>query len=133
MPGFIFYTMRKSTFILFLLLIPVLAKAQGLLSFEKTKHNFKFMHQGDTVSHSFSFKNTGDKPVTIKEAKFECACTSVIYPDEPVMPGETASILVKFDSKDAIDRQEREVLILSDAKNAEVILVFKAIVLKKKK
>lgn len=102
------------------------------LKLEETKHNFGFIRQGDVVSHEFKFTNTGAEPLVISNAEVECTCTTVDFPKQPVMPGAKGVIKVTFDSKSTIDRQERTVVISSNAKNQPVTVTFKAVVLKKK-
>lgn len=102
------------------------------LKLEETKHNFGFIRQGEIVSHDFMFTNTGSEPLIISNAEVECTCTTVDYPKQPVMPGAKGTIKITFDSKSALDRQERTVVISSNAKNQPVTITFKAVVLKKK-
>lgn len=100
--------------------------------FTETKHNFGFIRQGEIVSHEFTFTNTGDEPLLITEAEVTCICTTVEFPKQPIPKGQGGKIKVTFDSKSAIDRQERTVVLKSNARNAPLTLTFKAVVLKKK-
>lgn len=102
------------------------------MKLEETKHNFGFIRQGDVVVHEFKFTNSGEEPLVISNAEVECTCTTVDFPRQPVMPGGKGIIKVTFDSKSTIDRQERTVIIASNAKNQPVTVTFKAVVLKKK-
>lgn len=51
------------------------------------------------VSKVFKLKNTGDKPLTIQDAKASCGCTVPKKPEEPILPGETGDLEVTFTSK----------------------------------
>lgn len=104
----------------------------SVMKFEETKYNFGFIHQGDIVSHEYSFTNTGEEPLTILDAEVTCKCTTIDFPKQPIMKGGKGIIKVTFDSKSAMDRQERTVLVKSTASNSPVTLTFKAVVLKKK-
>jgi hypothetical protein len=104
----------------------------AVMSFDSVKHNFGMIHQGEIVSHEFTFTNTGDEPLIITDAEVTCKCTTVDFPKQPVAKGEKGIVKVTFDSKSAMDRQERTVLVKSNASNAPVVLTFKAIVLKPK-
>ena len=99
---------------------------------DEVKFNFGFIHQGDVVSHEFTFTNTGDEPLVITDAEVTCKCTTVDFPKQPIPEGGKGIIKVTFDSKSAIDRQERTVLVKSNASNAPVTLTFKCVVLKPK-
>ena len=102
------------------------------MTFDELKHNFGFIRQGEIVSHEFTFTNTGDAPLVISETEVTCECTKVEFPKEPIAPKTTGKIKVTFDSKSAIDRQERTVVVKSNASNAPVTLTFKCVVLKPK-
>ncbi len=47
----------------------------------------------------FKFTNTGSGPLVISAAKGSCGCTVPSYPKEPIMPGESEFIKVKYDTK----------------------------------
>ena len=51
----------------------------------------------DTVrSHSFVLTNTGTAPLLIAKVYSDCGCTTAEHPEAPVMPGDTARIVVTF-------------------------------------
>lgn len=104
----------------------------AVMTFDSVKHNFGMIRQGDIVSHEFTFTNTGDEPIIITEAEVTCHCTTVDFPKQPIAKGQKGIIKVTYDSKSAIDRQERTVIVKSNASNAPVTLTFKAVVLKPK-
>lgn len=62
-------------------------------------HDFGMIPKGQPVSKVFTIKNTGDKPLTIEDAKASCGCTVPKRPEEPIMPGETGELEVTFTSK----------------------------------
>jgi hypothetical protein len=47
----------------------------------------------------FKFKNTGKSPLIISNIKSSCGCTVPKKPTEPIMPGKTGKIEVKYDTK----------------------------------
>jgi hypothetical protein len=102
------------------------------MTFTEVKYNFGFIHQGDIVSHDFTFTNTGDEPIIITDAVVTCKCTTVDFPKAPIAKGQTGTIKITFNSSTAIDRQERTVVVQSNASNAPVTLTYKCVVLKKK-
>ena len=127
------YLVEMKRLFVFLLFIAATAfrPATGpLLHFDELKYNFGFIRQGEVVTHEFAFLNNGDQPVVISDAEVACKCTTVDFPKEPIAPGAKGTIKVTFDSKSAIDRQERTVLLKSNG--PEVTLTFKCVVLKKK-
>lgn len=68
------------------------------MTFEKEVHNFGNVAQGEVVEYSFKFTNTGDKDLLIQKAEASCGCTVLEWPKEPVKPGESGYMKVKFDS-----------------------------------
>ena len=67
-----------------------------VITFAETEFDFGTIDQGTKVEHVFKFTNTGDAPLVIVNAKSSCGCTVPSYPKEPVAPGDTAELLVKF-------------------------------------
>jgi len=50
----------------------------------------------DSGLRTFEFKNTGDKPLIITNVQSTCGCTVPSKPTEPVMPGKSGKIDVKY-------------------------------------
>jgi hypothetical protein len=69
------------------------------IEFMKEVHDYGEVPFGGDASTTFEFKNTGDQPLIISEARKSCGCTVPDYPKEPIMPGKTGVITVKYDSK----------------------------------
>lgn len=44
----------------------------------------------------FEFTNTGDAPLIIKDVTSTCGCTVPTKPKDPIMPGKTGKIEVKY-------------------------------------
>ena len=66
--------------------------------FQEEKHDFGKITQGEKVSYTFHFKNTGGANLVITSAQGSCGCTVPKFPKEPVAPGQDAAIEVEFDS-----------------------------------
>ena len=69
------------------------------MDFETTEWDFGEIDQGVAVEYAFKFKNSGTDPLIITNAKGSCGCTVPEWPREPVAPGESGVIDVKFISK----------------------------------
>lgn len=73
----------------------------------------------------FKFKNVGKSPLTITSVQGECGCTATTidgkpgWPQEPILPGKSGVIKVKYDTKRA-GRFEKNVTVTSNAKMATV-------------
>lgn len=61
--------------------------------------NYGNIENGSTGYRYFKFTNTGSGPLVISGAKGSCGCTVPSYPKEPIMPGESEYIKVKYDTK----------------------------------
>lgn len=74
--------------------------AEGpVMTFEQTEVDYGTIQQNAEPLRTFSFTNTGAEPLVIKHAKGSCGCTVPTYPKEPILPGESAKIEVRYDTK----------------------------------
>lgn len=69
------------------------------IEFEKDTHDYGTIEYGANGDCKFKFKNTGNAPLIISDAKGSCGCTVPSWPKEPIAPGASAEILVKYDTK----------------------------------
>jgi outer membrane biosynthesis protein TonB len=99
--------------------------------FEKEMHDFGSVKDGDKVSHVFKFKNTGDKPLIISDAKGSCGCTVPSYPKEPIAPGKSGEIKVEFNSAGKKGSETKYVTLNANTIPAETRLTVKANVIAK--
>ena len=116
-------------FILFIILLTLNSQAQ--LKFKDTKKNFGFVKKGEVVKIIFEYKNIGNKPIIITDAKAECSCTTIEYTKQPISPNQTGVVTVLFDTKSVYDRQERAIELFSNSINSTQKLKFKGVVLNK--
>jgi len=103
------------------------------IKFQDPKQNFGFAHEGDTVKLSYELKNMGNKPLLISNYEVECGCTVMEKVENAILPGESYSIKVTFDTHEKYDRQDRIVKVFSNAINSPSVLRFKGVVIKPKK
>jgi hypothetical protein len=121
----------RGVFYLALFFISLNSFSQPILKFKDTKKNFGFVKKGELVKVKFEFTNVGNEPLLIFEYKVGCSCTEVEFSRDPVLPGKSDEIVVIFDTKTVYDRQDREVEIISNAKNKVQRIRFKGVVLNK--
>ena len=69
------------------------------IEFKKETHDYGNIDQYSDGTCEFIFTNTGNEPLVISSAKGSCGCTVPSWPKEPIAPGETGSIKVKYDTK----------------------------------
>ena len=99
-----------------------------VMAFEKSEHDFGTINEGDIVEHTFTFTNTGKAPLVIVSAKGSCGCTVPTWPKEPVAPGETGEMLVKFNSSGKPNQQSKQVTITANTEAGTETLQIKAMV-----
>lgn len=95
------------------------------IHFEETAFEFDDIIQGETVTHVFTFTNTGDEILVISNVKGSCGCTVPQWPREPIAPGETASLTVAFNSKGKEGMQSKRVTITANTDPAITLLGIK--------
>ena len=66
------------------------------ITFDETVYDFGTIDRGTNVEHTFTFKNTGNAPLVITGATSTCGCTVPTWTKEPIAPGETGELLVKY-------------------------------------
>ena len=84
------------------------------MQFMEEEYNFGTINQGEVVSHTFKFKNTGSEPLIITDAKATCGCTIPKKPTEPIAPGETGELVVEFNSAGKSGAQTKQVTVTTN-------------------
>ena len=77
--------------------------------------------------HKFKFTNTGKEPLIISDAKGSCGCTTPNWPKEPIRPGETGVIKVKY-ATDRIGAFEKTITLTSNADTPSKVIKIKGVV-----
>ena len=86
------------------------------MTFEKTEYDFGSVKEGEIVDYTYKFTNTGSTMLIISKATATCGCTVPEWPKEPIKPGATGEIRVKFDSKSRKNLQTKYVNINANTK-----------------
>jgi len=73
--------------------------ASAQIEFEKETHDYGTIKQNANGVYEFKFKNTGTQPLIISNATGSCGCTVPEWPREPIAPGKSGVIKVKYDTK----------------------------------
>ena len=93
--------MKKTILLLFFI-------AFTAIGFSQSGARIEFLNKDNTIDYgtvtkdsdsglrTFEFKNTGDAPLIITNVQSTCGCTVPTKPTEPIMPGMTGKIDVKY-------------------------------------
>ncbi len=72
------------------------SKNLPVMTFEKSEHDFGSIEQNTPQETVFKFTNTGNAPLIITNATSSCGCTVPDPPKDPIAPGQTGELLVRF-------------------------------------
>ena len=93
--------MRKTVIVLFVGLLAFAVKAQektAKIEFKSETVDYGEIAKGSDGVRVFEFTNTGEAPLIISKVSSSCGCTIPKKPEEPIMPGKTGEIQVKYDT-----------------------------------
>ena len=96
-----------------------------VMTFDKLSHDFGTIDEGEVVETVFTFTNTGSSDLIILNARGSCGCTVPEYPkDQPIAPGDSAKVTVKFDSNNKPNANNRSVTFTTNTeKGREVVQI----------
>ena len=97
-----------------------------------SSYNFGKVEEGEIVEYNYRFKNTGTKPLIVTNVSASCGCTIPEKPEQPIKPGETGFIKVKFNSAHRVGNAHKTVTVSSNAEPAFAELLLTGEVLEKK-
>lgn len=113
--------MKKILFLAVLLVnIGVFAQSGARIEFKDKDNTIDYgtvNKEDDNGIRSFEFKNTGDAPLIIINVQSTCGCTVPSKPTEPILPGKTGKIDVKYNMNPGPIR--KTITVESNAVNAE--------------
>jgi hypothetical protein len=102
--------------------------AKANIYFPDTLFNFGFINEGDSISYSFKFLNTGDGQLEIMDVQVTCGCTIPTYPLEPILPGRIGKVDVTYNSHGKFGKQLARIDILTNADPELTSLYLKGVV-----
>ena len=96
------------------------------IEFAVLEHDFGKIIQGEQMSYTYKFKNTGNAPLIISAVEKTCGCTDTKFPREPIKPGQEGGISITYDSKGHKGVQNKRIIVKANTNPSETILKFKA-------
>ena len=125
------FGMRRYIYTLMIIVLGLSGKVQGQekigngLEMDKMVHNFgDIILKSGPVSCEFTVKNTGSKPAVIYNVVSSCGCTDVEWTREPLMPGKTGKISVKYSNDEGAYPFDKNLTVyFSDVKKPVILKV----------
>ncbi len=87
------------------------------LTFDNQIHDFGKVNQGEKLRHQFSFTNSGEEWLLIESLEADCSCITYSLSQNKLAPGETASIIVSWDTNGLNGKQIRQIKIIANVEN----------------
>lgn len=97
-----------------------------VIQFEETDHDFGRIIEGESVSYSFNFTNTGKSDLIIAEVSSSCGCTVPSYPKTPIRPGEKGTVKVAFNSSGRRGFQSKNIVVASNTQPNTTVISIRA-------
>ncbi|MEM6632564.1 MAG: DUF1573 domain-containing protein [Bacteroidota bacterium] len=102
--------------------------APTVLEWSAESFDFGEIQQGDTVSHTFTFKNLGTQPLRISNIKPSCGCTAPNWTKALVPPGEEGFVEVIFNSTGKSGTQNKSITVFLNTEERRKVLRFKGFI-----
>ncbi len=94
------------------------------IKLDKLTHDYGNIKQGDNGECEFKFTNNGKEPLVITNCMGSCGCTVPQCPKDPILPGKTGLIKVKYDTQ-RVGGIYKTVTVNSNAKSGVITLSIK--------
>lgn len=98
------------------------------VSFDKSEYDFGTVNEGEIVETTFKVTNSGTTDLVIIDARVTCGCTVPVWPKEPIKPGQTEDIKVKFNTSGKPNRQQKNITLITNTKSGREVLTLKGMV-----
>jgi len=119
--------MKKIVLVLFVGLLGVTLTAQDAaakIEFKTETVDYGEIAKGADGIRVFEFTNTGDAPLIISKVSSSCGCTIPKKPEDPVLPGATGEIQVKYDTN-RVGPIRKAITVISNADTPTKVLKIK--------
>lgn len=103
------------------------AKQVPVMTFDKSEHDFGSIAQNTPQETTFTFTNTGNAPLIITDAKSTCGCTVPTWTKDPIAPGATGELLVKFNGSGQ-NQVTKTITVTANTEKGQELLRIKAFV-----
>ncbi len=98
------------------------------VEWDEMEFDFGTVAEGEKVSHTYVFKNTGNEPLVFSDAKGSCGCTVPKWPREPIAPGASGEIVVEFNTQGKAGNRNQKVTLTANTNPPQTFLSLKGVV-----
>jgi hypothetical protein len=109
--------MKKIVLVLFVGLLGFSLTAQDKMAkieFKTETIDYGVIEKGSDGVRIFEFTNTGNAPLIISKVSSSCGCTIPNWSKDPVMPGKSGEIQVKYDTN-RVNPIRKAITVISNA------------------
>ncbi|MGB5273102.1 MAG: DUF1573 domain-containing protein [Flavobacteriaceae bacterium] len=109
--------MKKIVLVLFIGLLGFSLTAQdkaAKIEFKTETIDYGVIEKGSDGVRIFEFTNTGNAPLIISKVSSSCGCTIPNWSKDPVMPGKSGEIQVKYDTN-RVNPIRKAITVISNA------------------
>ncbi|MFK8163376.1 MAG: DUF1573 domain-containing protein [Lewinella sp.] len=108
--------------------VTITTPADGaVMVFEALEIDYGTIEQDSDPFRIFKFKNEGNEPLLITNARGSCGCTVPSYSKAPVAPGTTSEIKVRYDTH-RLGQFRKRVTLTTNAGEDPIVLTIKGLV-----
>ena len=97
------------------------------ITFKELEHNYGTLQKGGDGNCEFVFTNDGNEPLILTGVRASCGCTTPTWTKEPVMPGKTGTIKVRYNTNN-VGSFTKTITVTSNAvnvSNSRIVLKIK--------
>mgnify|MGYP001235706794 FL=1 len=98
--------------------------ANATIDFESKVVDYGVIDHNSNGDREFVFTNNGTEPLIIKNAKGSCGCTVPTWPKDPIPPGVTEKIKVKY-ATNRVGKFTKTITLTTNVSKKPVILTVK--------
>ncbi len=116
--------MKKIVLVLFIGLLGFSLTAQekvAKIEFKTETIDYGVIQKGSDGVRVFEFTNTGGAPLIISKVSSSCGCTIPNWSKDPVLPGKTGEIQVKYDTN-RVNPIRKAITVISNADTPTKVL-----------
>lgn len=93
------------------------------IEFDKETHDYGTIYVNGDGNCVFTFKNIGTEPLVLSNVRAGCGCTVPEWPREPVLPGNSAQIKVRYTTLNRPHTINKTIVVTSNSVTKSTIVL----------